>query len=914
MSAKTAPASPALAPQTVTLDVLREKYAKDGELTEEAVFGRVAGALAAVETELSRWEPRFLEALRAGFIPAGRILSAAGTGIRATLINCFVQPVGDSVSERVDGKPSIYTALAEAAETMRRGGGVGYDFSAIRPKGARVQGTASRASGPVSYMRVFDRSCETVESAGARRGAQMGVLRCDHPDILEFIHAKDKAGELSNFNISVGVTDGLMRAVENDEDWLLTHRAEPGEEQKALGAYRRDNGLWAYRHIKARALWREIMTSTYDHAEPGVLFVDRANADNNLYYCEAFEATNPCVTADTWIMTSVGPRRVGELIGKPFIALVDGHGYPTKSAGFFQTGVKPLLHIRTWAGRQVCLTDNHLVHRLVKQTRWTQTFEWVPAGQLRTGDRIRLHDHRPCTGWEGETTEAEGYLLGLLIGDGTLKPECAVLSVWGNSARQVNGPDEPGTAALAVMAHAEAFARTLDHRADFRGFIPIKGRSEWRLQSAPLRDLARRFGLEPGNKRVATTVEATSSDFYRGFLRGFFDADGSVQGNQAKGASIRLTQSDLGNLEAVQRMLARLGIDSVIYTERRNAGVHVLPDGRGGKRSYVTQAIHDLVISGDNLAIYAEKIGFADTDKATRLSSVLTSYRRASNRCRFVDEIVTIEEGEAQAVFDVSVEHVNAFDANGFYVHNCAEQWLPAYGCCCLGSIDLTRYVREPFAASARFDFDGFAAVAATAVRMLDNVLDTTPWPLEAQHSEAMAKRRIGLGFTGLGDALVMLGLRYDSGEARRLAARIAERLRDTAYQASVELAREKGPFPLFDAERYLASGFASRLPEDLRVAIRTHGLRNSHLLSIAPTGTISLAFADNASNGIEPVFSWMYTRRKRQADGSTREYEVYDHAWRLYQAQGGDTGNKPPAFVTALETWIANGAHCPAP
>jgi ribonucleoside-diphosphate reductase alpha chain len=525
MSAKSAPARPALAPQPVTLDVLLEKYAKDGERTAEAVLARVARVLAAVETEPARWEPRFLEALRAGFIPAGRILSAAGTGIQATLINCFVQPVGDSVSEAVDGKPSIYTALAEAAETMRRGGGVGYDFSAIRPKGARVRGTASRASGPVSYMRVFDRSCETVESAGARRGAQMGVLRCDHPDILEFIHAKDKPGELSNFNISVGVTDALMRAVESDTDWLLTHRTEPGEEQKAQGAYRRDDGLWVYTQIKARALWQEIMTSTYDHAEPGVLFVDRANADNNLYYCETFEASNPC-----------------------------------------------------------------------------------------------------------------------------------------------------------------------------------------------------------------------------------------------------------------------------------------------------------------------------------------------------------------------------------------AEQWLPAYGCCCLGSIDLTRHVREPFAAKARFDFDGFAAIAATAVRMLDNVLDTTPWPLEAQRAEAMAKRRIGLGFTGLGDALVMLGLRYDSGEARALAARIAERLRDAAYQASVELAREKGPFPLFDAERYLASGFASRLPEERRAAIRAYGLRNSHLLSIAPTGTISLAFADNASNGIEPAFSWVYTRRKRQADGSTREYEVYDHAFRLYQAQGGDTGNKPPAFVTALE------------
>jgi ribonucleoside-diphosphate reductase alpha chain len=464
----------------------------------EDTWRRIARALAEVEADPALWEDRFYHALEDfKYLPAGRITAGAGTGRSVTLFNCFVM---GTVPDSMGG---IFDALKEAALTMQQGGGIGYDFSTIRPRGAEVKGVAADASGPLSFMDVWDAMCRTIMSAGSRRGAMMATMRCDHPDIEAFIEAKRDPARLRMFNLSVLVTDPFMAAVKSDGPWELVF------------------GGKVYRTLAARDLWNKIMRSTFDYAEPGVIFIDRINAMNNLGYCETIAATNPC-----------------------------------------------------------------------------------------------------------------------------------------------------------------------------------------------------------------------------------------------------------------------------------------------------------------------------------------------------------------------------------------GEQPLPPYGACLLGSINLAALVTDPFGAKAGVDAAALDQLVRVSVRMMDNVVDASRFPLPQQAAEAQAKRRIGLGVTGLADALLMVGLRYGSAEAAAQTESWMKAIARAAYLASVDLAREKGAFPLFDADKFLASGTMRMMDDDVRDAIRTHGIRNALLTSVAPTGTISL-YAGNVSSGIEPVFAYAYTRKVLQKDGSRTEEEVVDRAVQMWREAKGDAP-LPDYFVNA--------------
>ncbi len=750
---------------------------------------------------------------RLEFLPNSPTLMNAGRDLQQ-LSACFVLPVEDSLE-------SIFDAVKQQALIHQSGGGTGFSFSHLRPRQDRVATTSGVASGPVSFMRVFNMATEVIRQGGTRRGANMGILRVDHPDILEFIDVKRDRLELTNFNISVGLTDAFMRALRHRGDYALINPRTG----KTSG------------RMKATTVFDRLVKAAWDSGEPGVVFLDTINAANPTPHIGRIEATNPCVTADTWVHTSDGPRQVRELVHVQFAARVHGQDYVTNFNGFFPTGIKPVLHLTTVEGYAIRLTADHPLQRVTRKTRYALTTEWCAAGALKPGDLVALNDHRRAPSWPGRYGFEEGYLLGLLVGDGTLKQDKAVVSVWEDEMAGVSG----------IKADALRCTTAFPHHAEFRGWQSrLSGRTECRLALGSLRDFAFELGMRPGEKTLGPAVEQASSEFYRGFLRGFFDTDGSIQGSQLKGVSVRLAQSDLARLQVVQRMLLRLGIASRVYRNRRAGGTTHLPDGKGSRKAYPVQALHELVIAGENLLAYQQLIGFSDSRKAALLDTTIQASRRRLNRERFLARIDSITETGHEMVYDVQVPGLHAFDGNGFVAHNCAEQPLLAYESCVLGSINLAKFLRPGArrGATPRIDFDRLGETVRLGVRFLDNVIDMNRYPLPEIEAITKGNRKIGLGVMGFADLLIALGIPYDSPRALAMGATLMRFIQTRARAASADLATTRGVFPHFKGSRLESEGLR---------------LRNATITTIAPTGTISI-IAD-CSPGIEPLYGVSYVR-----------------------------------------------------
>ena len=814
------------------LKVLQRRYLKKGENgelleTPEEMFRRVARAVAQAErlynpaAPVEEWERTFYGLMTSlEFLPNSPTLMNAGREL-GQLSACFVLPVGDSME-------SIFEAIKNTALIHKSGGGTGFSFSRVRPHNDVVLSTKGVSSGPLSFMSVFDAATETIKQGGTRRGANMGIMRVDHPDILDFISAKQDDDRLNNFNISVAVTDAFMRAVEDDQEYPLIN-PRSGEPVRSL---------------RARKVFKNMVTLAWKNGDPGIVFIDRINEDNPTPHLGEIESTNPCVTGETLVSTDDGLKRIVDLYEgrrRPGLVLdsrMAGERRIAKAARVTASGVKPVYRLTTHEGYEIRLTADH---------RLRTARGWVPACELMEGDRLHLVDRKGGFGSSG--SHRLGMLLGWLVGDGTMKATEVILSFFGDEKQEL-------APVFAGLMQAEVDGTQLRDRAYQTGGYDVGGRDEYRVKSARFWRIAEEHGLRPGGKRkVPESVLLGSEDMQRGFLAALFTADGHVSGSAEKSVSVRFTSVSRSLLRDVQRLLLNFGVPSRIYEGRRPAGLRELPDGRGGKALYDCRAYHDLVVSRGSLRRFADDIGFLSEAKQSKLLTLLESYRRGPYRQPFTARFRSLEPDGMEMVYDVTEPLTHSFVANGLVVHNCGEQPLLPYESCNLGSINLSKVVPD-----GHIDYGELGRVVRTAVRFLDDVIDVNRYPLPEIEQMTKKNRKIGLGVMGFADMLMRLGVPYDSDEACTLAADVMGFVHDEARAASEELARERGVFPSFEGSIYDKPGGAR--------------VRNATTTTIAPTGTISIIAG--SSSGIEPLFAVSYVRANVLDDDRMVEVHPY--------------------------------------
>ncbi|NLC57052.1 MAG: ribonucleoside-diphosphate reductase [Armatimonadetes bacterium] len=861
-----------------TLQRAVEHIDKPLETRPEEMMARVARGIAAVEgPKAAEWEQRFRWLLDDWkFVPAGRILTAAGTDQQLTYYNCYVVP-----SPR-DSRKGIVDTLSAMMEIMSRGGGVGINLSSLRPRHSYVRGVNGRSSGSVSWGGLYSFVTGLIEQGGSRRGALMLILNVWHPDVLDFITAKREAGKITNANISVGITDDFMAAVEADREWELVFpdTSDPEFDTRwdgDLDAWRAaGKPVVVHKTRSAREIWNAIIESAWASAEPGVFFVDRYNRMSNSWYYAPILCTNPCVTAETLVATSRGLERIGDLAMHPEVDVaLDERLSPERrfapAADVFRTGVKPVYRLRTAEGYTVRLTGDHRVRT---------DRGWVRADALVPGDRVHLQMGGGGFGRTG--TRELGEVLGWLVGDGTIKANEAVLSFFGEEKREL----APAFAEKVnrIVAGMEKANRPYPVSA-----IEVAGRDEARVGGWRLWRVANEFGLVGDKLKVPERLFTASREMQAGFLAALFTADGQVNDSGEKGCSVRLSSKSEGLLLDVQRLLLNFGIASTLYRNRKPERMAEMPDGKGGHAFYRAAAYHDLVISKDNLTRFAEEIGFLLRRKQDALQAYLERCTRGPYREDYRATFQSLEYEGEEEVYDLTEPLTHSFVANGIVVHNCGEQGLPSWGVCNLGAINLSRFVKD-----GEVDWEPLGQAVRYAVRFLDDVIDATPYFFTENETQQKSERRVGLNTMGLAEMLIRLGIRYGSAESEKFIDRLYEFIAREAYRAAAELAAEKGAFPKFDAEKFLQSGYMKRMPEDVRALVAEKGVRNVTLLTQAPNGTIGTMVG--TSTGIEPYFSWTYFRKSRL--GVHEENVEIVREWQ--ELNPGEP--LPDFFVTAMD------------
>lgn len=788
------------------------------------------------EDKIREAASKFFDIMRSlRFLPNSPTLMNAGVE-GGQLAACLVLPIEDDMH-------SIFQTLHDMAMAAKQGAGCGYNFSKLRPRGARVKSTNGVASGPVSFMGMFNLATEVVQQGGMRRGANMGILNVDHPDVMEFITCKDEGGKLSNFNLSVGVTDEFMRAVMEDRDWTLTH---PYSESKT---------------VKARDLFDAICKHAHRTGDPGLIFLDTINRKNPIPEAGVIEATNPCVTADTLVMTRQGPKTVAELIGVPFDAVVNGKVYTSGPEGFFKSGEsQPVFKVVTLEGYELNATGNHKVAVDVDGS-----IDFIEVEKLQKGMKVRLNDLRDYFDVKGPLDFSRGYILGSLVSRGSITKESGIIYLnVGKEGELENGlPKDKG--ARDFMKFLTTCVRGLPRREKNLGWSLDIGKTkrEFKLKCASIKHLAKTVGMEYKNRGITEQLERLSSRAVAGFIAGYVDAGGIFGLNDYGEPVILALMSTYNEAARFQRMLLRLGVRSIIESSLWNCNFS--PSTGYSLNLSWTKRDFVVYIPSESVGTYMKNIGTKNSVAADKIKSVLDCDIGPDDMTAEVQAVVPIGE---QDVYDVRIAGVNMFDANGILVHNCGETPLLPYELCNLGSLNLHKIYLDGKDKESKESF--YIDCIETAVDFLDCVVDANSFPLPQNEEAVRNTRKIGLGVMGWADLLLELRINYASEEAERLAKRVMKFITHHAKLMSCRLAGMYG-FPKY-SPLYPVGGF-----EQARQ-------RNATVTTIAPTGTISnIAMC---SSGIEPLFALKY-KRKTSWGG---EYE-YRH-WVL------DRGDEDAGYI----------------